>query len=155
MNNDPSNGNYAQSPEELSALMELGVGLLLSPRAETIGDEPTQRLLRLDAEDIPADSSLARSHIDGLQVRYGQVENAEGWPEGSEMMMVFIRYSSEALPGDRDKGYFMTYSPDERAPELVVTFPQDHEDDEQVALSPTDKEILELRSVLMAAHEIV
>ncbi|MFZ1361284.1 MAG: hypothetical protein WAS27_04655 [Candidatus Saccharimonadales bacterium] len=152
MDNDPSTRNDLP-PDELVAVRELGVGLLLSPRTDKVDEAATGRYLRIDTEDMPTDSTLARLGIGTLQLRYAQVDNETGWPTGSEMMMIGVRYhqvSEGAIVGD--KAFFMTSAPDDNAPSVAVTFVHD---DEHHMFPPTREDILELRSILMAAHEVV
>lgn len=150
MNNDPSLPLDRIPPQELRALMELGVNMLLSSRTiidrENVGD----RIFKLESYDIPRDSILARDHIDGVEIRYREVEE-EGWPKGSEMMMVHVRYERGVTESTSDKVFFMTSSPEDEAPELSVVF-TDEETLED--MKPTTRDAVELRSVLIATHAL-
>lgn len=130
--------------------MELGVGLLISPRTKVDEHDPRIRTMTLRPYEIPRDSTLGRLNVGELQVRYSEVEE-EGWPVGSEMMAIFARYDSEASATDVSKVFFMTSSPEDEAPEIVMTFA---EDQDHLKMTPSAEDALELRSILMAAHEI-
>lgn len=150
MNNEPPLPPERIAPQERRALMELGVKMLLSPRTE-LDDANGDRMFKLDAYDIPRDSTLARDYIEGIEIRYRQVEE-EGWPAGSEMMMVHVRYGNARADGTESKVFFMTSSPEDEAPELRVI---SHEEDEPAAMVPTSHDAIELRSVLIATHDLV